>query len=90
MIKQIAMVGILGLALVLATAAIYTQSSFAIAGIGPGLGPGQLQNTGTGGPPGLGIASGTPAENSNPILGGGATGAAPSNGGCGHYEPCPT
>jgi len=72
------------LALVLATT-VYTQSAAAIIRTGGGNG------VAGGTPPGLGVASGTPAENHNPILGGTTPGGGNSaNGGCGHYEPCPT
>lgn len=63
--KQIAMVGILGLALVLATA-VYTQSAAAKIIVKPGGGNGVAGGT----PPGLGVACGTPAGNNNPNCGG--------------------
>ena len=84
--KQIAMMGILGLALVLATA-VYTQSAAAIIvkpGGGNGVNSGQT-------PPGWDVASGTPAQNHNPNLGATTpTGGLPShNPGCGDVLPCP-
>jgi transcription elongation factor len=69
--KQIAMMGILGLALVLATA-VYTQSAAAIIvkpGGGNGVNSGQT-------PPGWDVASGTPAVKHNPNL----QGSTPSGG----------